>query len=174
MKNNIFLIGFMGSGKTSVGKVLARKMKMNFIDADKEIEKVAGKLIKKIFADSGEAAFRQIEIDVIKLISRKKNSVVAVGGGAVLNYINVLRMRESGRTVLLRVSPECIARRLEGEKERPLLLGLNKRQKLAKIREMLKFREPFYNLAKDLDIETDDKVPGQIADKIMGLLGVSR
>lgn len=167
---NVFLIGFMGSGKSSTGKALADKLGTGFIDTDEEIEKAAGKPISRIFADSGEAEFRQLEMDAIKSACGKENLVVSVGGGAVLNNINILRMRKSGIVVLLKASAETIVERLEGEETRPLLLGLDKKQRLDKARAMLGFRTSLYDAAKDFEVGTDGKDVSKVAGEIMHVL----
>lgn len=167
---NIYLIGFMGSGKSSVGKALAEKLGMGFVDTDEEIEKTAGKPIRRIFADSGEEEFRELEIGAIKSISAGDGRVVSVGGGAVLNYLNTLRMKRSGVVILLNASPEAIVKRLEGEETRPLLLGLDAKQRLEKARAMLGFRKPLYDAAKDFDVDTDGKDVSKVADGIIGVL----
>ncbi|NYZ79030.1 shikimate dehydrogenase [Candidatus Micrarchaeota archaeon] len=169
---NIFLIGFMGSGKSSVGRALARKLKMGFVDTDSEIERMAGKRIKEIFAENCEETFRQLEMDAVHLASRRENCIIAVGGGAVLNHLNIQRMRSSGRIVLLRASPETIIKRLEGEEDRPLLLGLTNNQRLERINELLKIREPLCQSAKDIEVDTDKGSTEEIASRIVEALGV--
>lgn len=171
---NIYLIGFMGSGKSSVGRLLAKKLKMNFIDLDNEIEKITGKSIKQIFAEDGEEEFREVEIDALTLASKKGNCVIAVGGGAILNYLNTYRMRKSGKVVLLRAPPEVIVKRLEKEKTRPLLLGLSTTQRLARTKKLLRSREPFYNLAKNFEVQTNNKSTEQATDEIIEVLGVAK
>jgi shikimate dehydrogenase len=170
---NIFLIGFMGSGKSRVGKALARKMKMSFIDTDSEIERMAGKRIKRIFAEDGEESFRQLEMDAILLASRRESCVISVGGGAVLNQINIQRMKRSGRIVLLRASPETIIKRLGKERDRPLLLGLTGNKRLERINELLRMREPLYKSAKDAEVDTDNRSVGEITSRILEALGVA-
>lgn len=169
-KSNIYLIGFMGSGKTSVGKALAKKLKMKYIDVDEQIERRARKTIARIFEEGSEHKFRKMEKNAIVLASKIKNSVIAVGGGAVLDYINSYRMQQTGKVILLRASPQTIVKRLEGESTRPLLLGLNKKQRLERTKKLLKLREPFYALAKQFEVSTNEKRVEEIADEIRCLL----
>lgn len=165
-KKNVFLLGFMGTGKSIVGKMLAKKLGMNFIDADEEIEKKSKKSIKRIFADFGEEHFRELEIKAIKFMCNKNNCVIAVGGGAVLNYLNVVRMQKNGVVVLLQAEPKTILKRVGKEKNRPLLFG-NDKQKVKRIKELLRFRKPFYDAAKKFEIKTDGKSVQQIVREIM-------
>ncbi|RME79875.1 MAG: shikimate kinase [Methanobacteriota archaeon] len=170
MEANIYLIGYMGVGKTSVGKELSKKMSLTYVDTDDVVVEIAGKDIPSIFNDDGEIAFRELEIEAVKRVCSKKGCVVSLGGGAVLNYINVLRMKKTGTVVLLKASPEEIVRRLEGDGSRPLLNGLTNDEKIAKIREMLSYREPFYERAADDIINTDGKTVDEIASKIMAVV----
>ncbi|MDD5039459.1 MAG: shikimate kinase, partial [Dehalococcoidales bacterium] len=126
MKTNIALIGFMGTGKTAVGQLLAKKLKMKFIEMDWLIAQKAGKSIPDIFRD-GEIAFREREIEVTKEIAGEKNSVIACGGGIVLNKINIDRLKEGAIIVYLTASPRVILKRTSSEQgKRPLLNTANK------------------------------------------------
>ena len=168
MKTSIALIGFMGTGKTAVGKALAEKLDKEFIEMDALIEQKAGKTIPEIFEQDGEIRFRELEIEVAKQVSGKKNTVIACGGGVVLNKINVDRLRQECVIVHLTASPEAILRRTSGdENERPLLKATNK---ALNIRELLRFRKPFYERAADIAIDTSklniDSVVEQIIKKV--------
>ncbi len=168
MKTNIALIGFMGAGKTAVGRLLAKKLSKKFIETDSLIEQKAGKSIPEIFQQNGEIAFRELEIEVIKKVAGMKNSVIACGGGLVLNKINIDRLRENARTVYLTASPRVILKRVSSEKgQRPLLEVDNP---TLTIRELLKFRNPFYGRAADITIDTSkldiDAVAEQIIEKL--------
>ena len=152
MKTNIALIGFMGVGKTAVGQVLAEKLDRKFFEMDLLIEQKAGKSIPEIFQQDGEIAFRELEIEVTKEIAREKYSVIACGGGIVLNKINIDRLREGAVVVYLTASPRVILKRVSSEEgQRPLLEVDN--PSLA-IRELLKFRKPFYERAADIIVNT--------------------
>src|SRR5262245_10307958 len=103
---NVFLVGFMASGKSTVGRRLARLLDRRFVDTDAEIERAAGRSIRSIFARQGEKAFRRMEERAVTSASRLKDAVVAVGGGAVLHPASVARMRRSGRVIYLAVSAD--------------------------------------------------------------------
>ncbi len=168
MKTNIALIGFMGVGKTAVGKALAGKLGRSFVELDSLIEQKAGKSIPDIFQQDGEAAFRELEIEVTEEVAKDKNLVIACGGGIVLNQINIDRLRQQSRIVYLTASLEVILKRVSGEAgERPLLKAANK---ALNIRELLGFRKPFYERAADITIDTSkldiDSVAEQIIEKL--------
>ena len=152
MKSSVALVGFMGAGKSSVGRALARRLNKRYVELDALIEKRAGKPIADIFSDDGEIAFRQLEIELIKEISPKKNQVIACGGGIVLNKINIDRLKEGAVIVYLRASAEVILERtLKGGTVRPLLKGDNKQETIGRL---LKFRQPYYERAADITIDT--------------------
>ncbi len=152
MKTSIALIGFMGVGKTAVGQVLAKKLGRKFFELDSLIEQKARKSIPEIFQNDGEIAFRELEIAVTKEIAREKYSVIACGGGLVLNKINIDRLIEGAIVVYLTASPSVILKRVSREEgQRPLLEVDNPSMA---IRELLKFRKPFYARAADITINT--------------------
>ncbi len=158
----------MGTGKTAVGQLLAEKLGRSFVELDLLIEQRVGKSIPDIFQQDGETAFRELEIKVTKEVSRDKNLVIACGGGIVLNKINIDRLRENARMVYLTASPRVMLRRVSSEEgQRPLLEVDN--PTLA-IREMLRFRRPFYERAADIKINTSkldiDAVAEQIIEKL--------
>ena len=165
MRTNVALIGFMGVGKTVVGKALAEKLNKEFIELDTLIEKKAGKSIPDIFQQHGEITFRELEIDVIKEIANKKNLVIACGGGIVLNKINIDRLKRESVIVYLTASPGIILRRtlIDGE-GRPLL---NVPDKASEIQELLKYRKPFYERAADIKINTSKLDIGAAAEQII-------
>ena len=168
MKTNIALTGFMGTGKTVVGQLLAKKLNRKFIELDLLIEQKAGQSIPEIFKQDGEIAFRELEIEAAKEIAEEKYSVIACGGGLVLNKINIDRLRESSRIVYLTASPEAILKRVSTEEgQRPLLEVDNP---TLTISELLKFRKPFYERAADIKINTSkldiNSVVEQIIEKL--------
>ena len=168
MKTNIALTGFMGVGKTAVGKALAKKLDKRFVELDSLIEQKAGKSIPDIFQQDGVVAFRELEIEVTKEVSREKNLVIACGGGIVLNKINIDRLRKESIIVYLTASPRAILKRTSGdENERPLL---NTPNKALAVRELLSFRKPFYERAADVRIDTSrldiDYVVEQIINRV--------
>lgn len=152
MKSSIALIGFMGTGKTAVGRALAKKLGKSFIELDPMIEQKAGKTIPEIFREDGEIAFRELEIMITKEAAGEKDSVIACGGGVVLNKINIDRLKEEAVIVYLTASPKVILKRtLHDDEERPLLKVADPTQT---IRELLRFRQPFYERAADITINT--------------------
>ena len=168
MKSNIVLTGFMGTGKTAVGQALAKRLNRQLIEVDSKIEQMAGKSISDIFKDSGEIYFRELEIGAIKQAAAGKKQVIACGGGVVLNTINIDRLRETGVIINLAVSPQIILKRTSGNAgSRPLL---NIQQPVERIRELLKFRKPFYDRAADLIINTSKLNIDAVADKIIDRL----
>jgi shikimate kinase len=152
MKTSIALIGFMGTGKTVVGKLLAEKLGKQFIELDAIIEKKAGKSIPEIFRQDGEIGFRELEIAATRDVAGKRNAVIACGGGIVLNKINIDRLRKECVIVRLTASPQEIIRRTSADTdERPLLAVPDRARQ---IEELLKFREPYYQRSADITIDT--------------------
>jgi len=165
MKTNIALIGFMGTGKTAVGKVLSEKLGKQFFELDPLIEQKARKTIPEIFKGDGEIAFRELEIEVTKDISREKNAVIACGGGVVLNKINIDRLRKESVIVYLTASPKVILERTANDaEERPLLKVADPART---IRELLRFRRPFYERAADITINTSKLDIKSIVEQII-------
>jgi len=160
---NIVLTGFMGTGKTAVGRELAHILDMKLIDVDTEIEASRDMTINEIFREFGEAVFREIETDMIRKIAGNKYVIISTGGGAVLKQENMETLRKTGIIVCLMASPETILRRTSGANDRPLL---NVENPLEKIRELLDFRKPYYEKA-DIVIDTEGKTPLQIAEEII-------
>lgn len=158
---NIVLAGFMGSGKSTVGRIVSLISGRRFIELDRMITDSEGKSIKDIFADHGEERFRQLESKKISEISRAGNAVIAVGGGAVVNPENVKMLKSGGIVYLLKVSAEDVLERIGGDRERPLL-GKDRRQ----IEELLQSREKAYLEAADVIFETEGKEPESLAEDI--------
>ena len=167
MKNNIVIIGFMATGKTSVAQALASKLGKEYVSIDDLIAKKANKEIPKIFEDDGEIKFRELEIEIVKKVSEKDDIVIDCGGGVVLNWINVVRLKEKGIKVLLTASVERILERSSSSTERPLLNVQNTKEKIV---ELLKFREPFYKKAADMIIDTTNQSIDNIVTQILDFL----
>ena len=168
MNTSVALIGFMGTGKTAVGKALSEKLGKEFFELDPLIEQKAGKTIPEIFNQDGEIGFRELEIEATKEVTKKKNAVIACGGGVVLNKINIDRLKKEAVIVYLIASPGAILKRtLNDDEERPLLKVAD--PALA-IRELLRFRKPFYERAADITVNTSkldvDSVVNQIITKL--------
>ncbi|KPK43857.1 MAG: shikimate kinase [Nitrospira bacterium SM23_35] len=160
---NIVLTGFMGTGKTEVGKELAQIRGLKLIDLDTEIEKSEKMTINEIFKQFGEQKFRDIESEMIEKLSRERNVIISTGGGAVLKQQNMDILKKTGIVICFMATPETILQRTGNSDNRPLLMVDNP---LEKIRELLEFRRPFYEKA-DLMIDTEDKTPRQIAEEII-------
>ena len=163
---NLILTGFMGTGKTEVGRELARLLTMKLIDIDTEIIKSAKMSINQIFEQFGEQKFREMETEMIEKVSREKNVLISTGGGAVLRQENMDALKKTGLVICLMATPETIHRRTSGTSERPLL---QVEKPLEKINELLHFRQPFYEKA-DMMIDTDNKTPLQIAEEIVAII----
>ena len=151
---NLVLIGFMASGKSTVGRACARKLELRFRDSDTFIERRAGKPISDIFAEEGEDAFRKMEMNAIRTLSSNPPIVLSTGGGAVLNPINVARLRRNGLVVLLWSKPEAIAERVRDPARRPLLADAA--DPATRIQELLSQREPAYRAAAHVVVDTSD------------------
>ena len=154
MKSSIALIGFMGTGKTHLGKLLAKKLNKLFLETDSIIEELAGKTIPEIFATEGEIRFREREIEACKSISKRENVVIACGGGVVLNKINIDYLKQNAVFFCLQASPKTILDRTmkDGKETRPLL---NNPDPEKTIRDLLEFRAPFYKAFADFIIDTN-------------------
>ncbi len=164
MKQNVVLIGFMGAGKTSVGRAYADATDSPLLDTDQMIEAEAGMTISDIFAVQGEPAFRQTETRVLlKLLAETDRAVISVGGGLPLLEQNRVLLKELGTVVFLRVQPETVLERLKGDTTRPLLMGENVEQR---VRELLAYRNPLYQMAAHRIIDVDGKTPEEIAAEI--------
>lgn len=134
-KANLILVGFMGTGKTSVGKALAAKLNMTFLDMDDIITERAGKPISRIFAEDGEPNFRTMERNLAKELSGRRSLVIATGGGIVLNNDNITDFSGTGLVICLTASPDTILKRVSGDTSRPLLAGDDKMSRIMKILE---------------------------------------
>jgi 3-dehydroquinate synthase len=149
--NNIFLVGLMGAGKTTIGRLLARRLDMTFIDSDHEIEARTGATIPWIFEIEGEASFRRREADVIRELTSQNGIVLATGGGAVLNPASRALLAERGTVIYLRASVSSILQRTAHDKNRPLLQTADPRKKLE---DLTAQREPLYREIADIVIDT--------------------
>jgi shikimate kinase len=137
---NIVLVGFMGSGKTTVGRLLAEKTGLPLVDMDTLIEERAGKTINEIFAKEGEAYFRQLERTLVKELSEQEDQIISTGGGIVLNPENITDFERTGLVVCLLVDPQSVLERVRHDSSRPLLAG----DKEKNIVQLLENRLPLY------------------------------
>lgn len=163
-KKNIALIGFMGTGKTVTGKILAEKTGMELMDMDSMIEERQQRSIADIFATDGQDAFRAMERELVQELAQKENLIISTGGGIVLNSDNISDLASSGLVVCLTASPNVIFDRLENDSTRPLLSGDKKDQ----IGTILESRKALYN-AIEHQINGDVLDPNGAADAILNL-----
>ncbi|MFH0772974.1 MAG: shikimate kinase [bacterium] len=159
---NIILIGFMGSGKSSVAHKLAQKLKCSHIETDLSILNKSGrKSIKEIFLLDGEIRFREMEIEVAKKMSAEKNVVISTGGGMVINKICIDYLKQNGKAIFLSTSFEEITRRLQGDDSRPLFVDRKAARKL------FKFRKKLYEHYADIRVSTDNRSVDEIINIIL-------
>lgn len=167
MEKNIVLIGFMGTGKSSVGTRLAQRLKRQFVDMDREIERITGLSVSDIFKLHGEIRFRSEEKLLSGKLARQSGLVIATGGGVVLEQENIDVLCQNGILICLEASAQEIFERVNRRKgTRPLL---KKNLQLKDVEDMLKIRESFYVQA-DYRIDTSHKSPEQVSNEIMLLL----
>jgi len=167
----IFLIGYRCTGKTTLARLLAKKLGWEWIDADHFLETRYGRTIRQIFAEEGEAGFRDKEEQIFAELCQLQRCVVATGGGVILRDINRQRMRSAGKVVWLTADAQTIWERFQtdpgtAERRPPLTIG-----GLAEIEETLKMREPLYRACADLIISTEGRSTEEIAQQIAHWLG---
>ncbi|RYL91634.1 shikimate kinase [Sporolactobacillus sp. THM19-2] len=157
------LIGFMGSGKTTVGQLLAAALNCPHIDLDQSIVASTGKSISQIFAEQGEACFRRLESDRLAA-ALTQEGILSTGGGTPVSLINRQRLiRSDALVIFLKTSPEGILKRLQGDTDRPLLKNMNRTRFITLFQE----REGYYHETADIEIVTDDKTPEKIVREII-------
>jgi shikimate kinase len=166
----IFLTGFSGSGKSTIGPLLANSLGFEFIDLDREIELAAGKSINRIFTEDGETTFRSLELQTLEQIGKQERMIVSLGGGVLENDRCFELILTHGTLIYLKSSPEILTLRLQHKTDRPLLKGADgrklKREEIQqRIAELLKQREPRY-LKADLVIATDSKKIGSSVEEL--------
>lgn len=150
---NIVLIGFMGSGKTSIGKRISLRMKWEFIDMDDFIEKREGMTINEIFKEKGEPYFRALERELCERFGEPKSKIIATGGGVIKSPENMASLKKGGVVIYLKSTPETIAYNLRNDDSRPLLRC---EDKLGRIKQLLEEREPTYNKYADIIIDVSE------------------
>ena len=169
MGKSTILIGFMGAGKSSVGRALARRSGIPLLDTDKEIERKQGMTISRMFETQGEESFRKAETEFIQsLLAREDAMVISVGGGLPLREENQVLLRKLGTVVYLQVQPDTVLRRLRGDTARPLLRGGDVRER---VEHLLWQRAPIYRQAAHMVVDTDHKTPDEIAAEILTMNG---
>ena len=164
---NIFLVGLMGAGKSTVGRLLARRLGRSFLDTDHEIERRNGVTIPVIFEIEGEEGFRKREQEMLMDLTREPNLVLSTGGGIVMRPENREILRTLGFTVYLNARPELLAERTRHDKSRPLL---NVDDPLARLRELYVLRDPLYREVAHAVVETGRGAPQQVVQAIVTAL----
>jgi shikimate kinase len=162
--SNIVLIGFMGSGKSSVGRMLARRLRFQFLDTDTLIEERARMAIKDIFARQGEERFRERETAVLESLLGKRRHVLATGGGIVTQPRNLPLLHQLGWVVLLKADPEELYRRVSRNRDRPLL---HVRDPRGRVNEMLEVRQPLYEQAADFQVDSTGMRREDVAELVL-------
>ena len=167
---NIALCGFMGTGKSSVGRLVAEQLRFAFLDTDTVIEARAGKTIAQIFAEQGEAAFRELEEKIVKELELRDRTVISTGGGLVVNPDNMASLKQHAFVVCLWARAETIYERVKNQNHRPLL---QEAKPLEKIRELLTERTPFYKQANVL-LNTEIRSPREVAQQVLHQFRLAR
>jgi shikimate kinase len=173
---NVFLVGFMGCGKSTIGKMLAQELNLQLVDMDTVIEEQQQMAISQIFATEGENAFREIEKDTLHMLGKKEKQLIATGGGAPCFFDNMEWMNQYGITIYLKMSAKALAHRLMSLPEkarlsRPLLAGKTESELADYIEKTLEMREPFYGKSK-IVILTDDINPQTTVSRIMAAMNM--
>lgn len=163
-KNHIFLIGFMGSGKSTVAKYLSSAYQMKQIEMDEQIEKDEGRSISSIFEKEGEEYFRTLETELLKSLDPRETFVVSCGGGAAVKEENVREMKEKGRIILLSAQPETVYARVKNSHNRPLLEG---NMNVSYIKDLMDKRQKLYERAADFQVKTDGRTAEDIGEEII-------
>ena len=170
---NVVLIGFMGTGKTSVGRLLATRLGCAFHDLDKKIEERHGMSIPEMFAQHGEAYFRACEKDAVRAASARTNLVIATGGGTVKDAENVALLRANGILVALAADVDTILQRTQTRGKRPVLDGADAGDRRAAVVRLLEERRHLYESA-DITVDTSGRAPLEVAEHIMQALRIWR
>lgn len=168
--SNIILIGFMGSGKSTVGRILADRFELDFVDTDTVIEERTGKSVQQIFAKEGEERFREVEKRVVESVCGKTGQVISAGGGVILKPENARCLKKNGKVVYLRLGEEEIYARTARLSGRPLLAGPDRK---ARVRELIARRKDLYEAAADAIVDVGEMSPQKAADAIAERLGLS-
>lgn len=168
-KDNIALIGFMASGKTTVGRILADKLGMKFLDTDDLLRDKAGKDLPEIFKTDGEKAFRKLEKSVVLKVSRFKNTLISTGGGVVLDPENVSALRKNAVIIWLKISPKEVLKRIKPDGTRPLL---ECEDPLKRAKQLIEKRESIYRDAAHYTIYVDLLSVEEVVEKIIEVIGL--
>jgi len=167
---NLALIGFMGTGKSSVGQLAATHLRFRYVDTDELIQARSGKSISEIFSQAGEEVFRELETQLVAELSRQPKTVISTGGGLAANPGNLASLKDHALVVCLWASPEVIWERVRGQSHRPLLKGP---EPLVKIRELLASREPIYKQA-DVLVNTEHRSVKEVVQHVLHQFHLAR
>lgn len=167
LEKHLFLIGFMGVGKTTVSRELSKKLAVKETDTDAMIVEQEKRSIPEIFEQSGEPYFRQIETGILDMLAEWEPCIVSCGGGMAMREENVEKMKKIGTVVFLTATPETIYLHVKDSTNRPLLNG---NMNIPYITELMAAREPKYKAAADVEIKTDNCTPAEVADKVISQL----
>jgi shikimate kinase len=170
-RERVYLIGFMGSGKSTIGPILANTLGYDFVDVDRTIEETEGKSVSELFRLKGEEHFRVLEREIILQTCTRPRTVISLGGGAVVDEASFQAIKKSGILVYLKLTPEQIYRRMRNKVDRPMLMSpagerLNERELRIRIQRLFSEREPIYAKA-DLIIATDENKVGITVDRVV-------
>lgn len=164
---NIVLTGFMGTGKTTLGKIISRKSGRRFFDTDVMIEEYCNMSIRDIFDSKGEVYFRETEKRIVSHVSKSSSCIIACGGGVVKNEENRKELKRNGIIICLKADADTIIERVGNDIGRPLIYGLSR----GEVENLMKEREPFYNTA-DIFIDTSHDSPDTLSERIIKLCGI--
>ena len=164
---NLFFIGFMGCGKSTMARLLSEKMQMELVEMDETIETEAGMTINEIFENYGENHFRDLESQLIIRIMEKGGAVVSCGGGAILRPENVENMKKNGKVIYFAATPETIYKRVRNSTNRPLLNG---NMNIEHITNLMNQRLPRYEAAADITIFVDEKEKNEVLEELKKIL----
>lgn len=166
---NVVLIGFMGTGKTSTGRILAQRLGRAFVDIDAKIEEEAGRSISEIFAAEGEAAFRAIEKAMVRRMAARRGLVISTGGGTVKDTANVAELKKNGAIVCLTATVDAVLARTAHVGDRPVLDRKDAGDRRRAVEDLMAERRALYEVA-DYSVDTSELSPLQVVDDIIGYL----
>jgi shikimate kinase len=173
-RERIYLTGFMGSGKSTIGPILANTIGYDFVDLDRAIEEAEGKSVTRVFQEDGEQHFRGVEQSILEHLATRPQMVVALGGGTLGNPSNVATIASSGILVYIKISTDLLFKRLQRRSDRPLLMGkdgsrLSGAELRERIEQLSRAREPLYSRA-DITIDADERRVGITVDRVVRVL----
>jgi shikimate kinase len=166
-RRNVFLVGMMGAGKTTAGRLMARRLKREFLDTDLEVERRCGVKVPVIFEIEGEAGFRQREAAVIAELTARENVVLATGGGAVLDEANRRHLAARGTVIYLHAPPPALYERVRQDRNRPLLATADPQ---ARLQELYAVRDPLYREIADVVVDTGRQSVQNLARQLLARL----